>query len=232
MAGRRGRGEVRQGPAARWGTARGGEQGAAESGFSARVTQARAAAGIQRSPPNAAFVLRAKRSWGQAAAPWHPGRTRAPRPCALASLLRCLLTFSAITSFRRTAQGQRPRWLLSIISSALLSAVLQTRTATGKPPPQGVRPPGCRGASFLDIKGVLAWRSALAILPRVPEFLGAGRSLQAGHAGCLIWTRLPSEGGEGLWLYSGTTLPERTGSQRALDFRAEVLTRQARVEQI
>lgn len=65
-------------------SARGGAQGAAESGFSARVSQARAAAGILPSPPSAAFVPRAKRSWGPATAPWHPGRTRAPSPCALA----------------------------------------------------------------------------------------------------------------------------------------------------
>jgi hypothetical protein len=69
VAGRRGRGEAQRGPAARWGTARGGAQGAAESGFRARVTQARAAAGIPPSPPSAAFVPRAKYSWGPAAAP-------------------------------------------------------------------------------------------------------------------------------------------------------------------
>lgn len=78
-------GEARPGPAARWGTARWGAQGAAESGFSARVSQARAAAWIPQSPQSAAFVPRAKRSWGPATALWHPGRTRAPSPGAQAS---------------------------------------------------------------------------------------------------------------------------------------------------
>lgn len=143
------------------GAAHGGPQGAAESGFRARVTQGAGrilpTAAVAAAPAQRRLCSRQERRAARAQSPspslelggpvpseargtagWRKGRTRCPAP-RLPPAPPGRLTFSlSATSRRRDTQCWRLLWLLSI--SVLLPAVTRTRSATGKQPGPRVAP--------------------------------------------------------------------------------------------